>query len=147
MVEYLSPHQWPWPTWWTTCPRGRGWTRTGRCTPGLQFNRRLKDCLNIALSGAFLNVSLTPALTCALTQALNSICLLNFTPVPQPPQQVPRASDHVRGHDRDVQGGLHDRRTVEAGVQQGESPGLSALYRPQPHLCSAGWQFNIMNAT
>ena len=33
-----------------------------------------------------------------------------YQPVPQPTEQVPRAADHVRGHDRDVQGRLHGRR-------------------------------------
>ena len=46
------------------------------------------DILTIALSSALehsdknasLNAPLTPAFTCALTQALDSKCLLNFTP-------------------------------------------------------------------
>ena len=40
----------------------------------------LTRALTIALSGAFLNVSSTHALTCALSLASNSKCLLNCTP-------------------------------------------------------------------
>ena len=45
----------------------------------MQFYRHF-GALTFALSSAFLNASLTPALSCALTRALNSKCLLNCTP-------------------------------------------------------------------
>ena len=42
------------------------------------LTRVLTRVLTFALSDAFLNLSLTPVLSCALTEALNSKCLLHF---------------------------------------------------------------------